>query len=217
MSREVVVPPERIARWFAGFVERNGAVASIRPTELGTTVTTVRDGHAVVLGRSVPATDIDELCDALLPAASAAVLLIRRGGYALATARCTGAGHEVTASKTGRRYVQGRTAAGGQSQQRYARRRSNQADALAGDAAESARRVLGDRPDAVDLLVTGGDPGLLDQVLSRIPFAALSWNERRHVEVGEPRRVDVDRALQVARSIRIDVTNAGPADQKETT
>lgn len=212
MSREITVAPERLARWFAGFVERNGEMRSIEAADGRTVVTTVRGGRAVVIERAVPAADLAELCAMLLPSAAAAVLLIRRGGYAIARAQYHGAGHEVLASKTGRRYVQGRTAAGGQSQQRYARRRANQADALVGEAADAARRVLGDRPGAVDLLVTGGDPRLVEDALTRAPFTALQWTQRRHVEVGEPRRVDVDHAVQVARSVRIQVHNADPKE-----
>ena len=56
------------------------------------------------------------------------LLLARRGGYGVAVV----AEGQALASKVGSTYVQSRTAAGGQSQQRFARRRSNQADALVG-------------------------------------------------------------------------------------
>ena len=46
------------------------------------------------------------------------------------------------ASKVGSGYVQGRTKAGGWSQQRFARRRANQAHALWNDAADVAARIL---------------------------------------------------------------------------
>ena len=46
-------------------------------------------------------------------------------------------------SKVGQRHVQGRTKAGGQSQQRFARRRDNQARAAYEAAAEHAARILG--------------------------------------------------------------------------
>lgn len=214
MSREVVVSPERLAVWFAGFTRRNGDVVAIREADDETIVTTDRGGRAQIRGRRLAAADVDALCAQLLPPASAAVLLIRRGGYAIARAACAGAGHHVLASKTGRRYVQGRTAAGGQSQQRYARRRGNQADALVGEAADAARRVLGDRPDSVDLLVTGGDSRLVDDLLRRPPLTALTWVQRRHVDVGEPRRADVDHALRLARSVRIQVSNADCEEQQ---
>lgn len=51
-------------------------------------------------------------------------------------------GETLVTSKVGSWYVQGRTAAGGQSQQRFARRRANQATAAAGKAADLAARLL---------------------------------------------------------------------------
>ena len=84
-----------------------------------------------------------------------AVVLVRRGGYAVGVA----SGDRLTAHKVGTRYVQSRTAAGGWSQQRFARRRANQADGLVGAAAEHAVRLLtGIRPAGV---VLGGDKALV--------------------------------------------------------
>ena len=67
------------------------------------------------------------------------IILVRRGGYAVGLAH----GDRLTAHKVGTRYVQSRTAAGGWSQQRFARRRANQADGLVGAVAEHAVRLLG--------------------------------------------------------------------------
>ena len=69
------------------------------------------------------------------------IILVRRGGYAVGVV----SGGKVSASKSGSRYVQSRSAAGGSSQQRFARRRENQANALteavAGYAAACVRRT----------------------------------------------------------------------------
>jgi peptide subunit release factor 1 (eRF1) len=51
-------------------------------------------------------------------------------------------GGRLTASKVDRQYVQGRTAAGGWSQQRFARRRDNQARAAAADGVDLVVRLL---------------------------------------------------------------------------
>ena len=67
------------------------------------------------------------------------VLLLRRAGYAVATFE----GVRVAEKKVGTRHIHGRTAAGGWSQQRYARRRDNEADEIVGSAAEPADRILG--------------------------------------------------------------------------
>ena len=83
--------------------------------------------------------------------------------------------------------MQGRTASGGTSQQRFARRRGNQTAAVVDHAIETAARVL--LPVAGDLvaLFTGGDRGLVDQVLAEPrlrPLAAL--RREPALEVGEP-------------------------------
>lgn len=208
MTREVVVPPERLQRWFVGFVERNGEVVQTTSDGSSSTVTTVRGGRAVLPDRAVDAQTLPELISELLGPGHAVVVLVRRGGFSVARAAYAGAGHDVLASKTGTRYVQGRTAAGGQSQQRFARRRANQATALAAAAAAAARTALGDDPAPVNLLVTGGDLPLLQDVLTSDPLQRVSAARTVHVQVGEPRRRTIDEALVAARSVRILVRNA---------
>ena len=70
------------------------------------------------------------------------MLLVRKGGFAVARL----AGDRIVESKVGQRHVQGRTKAGGQSQQRFARRRDNQARQAYEAAAEHAARILGELP-----------------------------------------------------------------------
>ncbi|WP_134323125.1 acVLRF1 family peptidyl-tRNA hydrolase [Cumulibacter soli] len=212
MSTQVNVPPQRLQRWFDGFAARNGAICSITAEPEGTVVATVRGARAVLPIELPGITDLPALIAALLPAGTGVVALVRRGGYSIARVEYDGAHHRVTASKTGSRYVQGRTAAGGQSQQRFARRRANQAAALATAAAGAARTVLGDVPGAVDLLVTGGDLELVRAVCTAQPLRSLSAARTIAVEVGEPRRRTIDDALTSARSVRILVTNA-PAQE----
>ena len=80
---------------------------------------------------------------------------------------------ELRSSKVGHGYVQGRTKAGGWSQQRFARRRSNQADRAYAAAAEAAYAVLG--PVAADLeaVVGGGDRSGVEAVLADPRLAPL--------------------------------------------
>jgi hypothetical protein len=134
-----------------------------------------------------------------------AVLLVRRGGYAVALV----AGDAVAASKVGSRYVQGRTAAGGWSQQRFARRREGQTAALLDAAAATAVRVLvpDGSPAGPDWVVTGGDRTLADRLLAEPrlrPLAALP--RERHLEVGDPRSDDVRALPERLRSVRIGLT-----------
>jgi hypothetical protein len=126
-------------------------------------------------------------------------LMIRRGGYACAVLT----GDEVTASKVGSRYVQGRTAAGGWSQQRFARRRSGQVHGLIGTATDVAVRLLlpglGD-----DALITGGDRPLIDRVLSDPRLQPLLRLRRGpHLEIGDPKFDLVKELPERGRAIRI--------------
>ena len=69
------------------------------------------------------------------------LLLARKGAVAVGIAD----GDELVASKVDTHYVQGRTAAGGWSQHRFARRRDNQAKAAAADGAGIVGRIAASR------------------------------------------------------------------------
>ncbi|HEY6295614.1 MAG TPA: acVLRF1 family peptidyl-tRNA hydrolase [Streptosporangiaceae bacterium] len=84
------------------------------------------------------------------------VLLVRLGGYAVGV--FSGVPPRLGASKTGRRLVHSRSAAGGWSQHRFARRRENQAAAALGAAADAAAGIFGPyRADGLDAVILGGD------------------------------------------------------------
>ena len=127
------------------------------------------------------------------------VLLVRKGGFALARL----AGTEMVEHKIGQRHVQGRTKAGGQSQQRFARRRDNQARQAYEAAADHAARIVG----GVGTVVTGGDHGAVDAVLADARLTALAvvgpW-----LPVPDPRRAVLDQAILDAQAIRVEVENA---------
>ena len=78
---------------------------------------------------------------------------VRRGGYAVGVFR----GRTLLDSKVGSLRVQGQTKAGGWSQQRYARRREQQARQAYAAAADAAVRVLLPRLAELEAVVTGGD------------------------------------------------------------
>jgi hypothetical protein len=88
------------------------------------------------------------------------VLLVRRGGYAVGVF----SGATLESSKVGSSYVQGTTKAGGWSQQRYARRRANQATAAFAEAADVAARILA--AAKLDAVVVGGDKEAVRGVLA---------------------------------------------------
>jgi Actinobacteria/chloroflexi VLRF1 release factor len=77
------------------------------------------------------------------------------------------------ASKIEKRYVQGRTKAGGWSQQRYARRRDNQERQVVASAADVAATILLPRVSDLDAVVTGGDAALVSTVLADVRLAPL--------------------------------------------
>ena len=84
------------------------------------------------------------------------MLLVRLGGYAVGV--FAGSPPRLVSSKTGSRPVHGRSAAGGWSQHRFARRRENQAVTALRAAADAAAEVFGRYgPDGLDVVVLGGD------------------------------------------------------------
>jgi hypothetical protein len=196
-GRWVDVDPERLARWLDGFVERHGEV-TVGPLADGLTVTGA-DGEVaechLLLGA---ATDIETLVAEAARPRRLGLLLIRRGGYAVGVA----AGTQLVASKVGSRYVQSRTAAGGWSQQRFARRRENQARAAAGDTADVVARLL--VPEKLDALVAGGDRRLADEVLADPRLAPLrALRVERFLDVPDPKLTVLKTAVTAARAVRI--------------
>jgi peptide subunit release factor 1 (eRF1) len=119
------------------------------------------------------------------------------------------AGERFVESKVGQRHVQGRTKAGGQSQQRFARRRDNQARQAYEAAAEHAARILGglDKLDHRSVVVTGGDRTAVDEVLLDPRLRTLTvvgpW-----LAVPDPRRGVLEQAVRDAGAVQVEVLNA---------
>jgi hypothetical protein len=155
--RRVTVAAERLERWLAGFAERHGGATTTPGPEIVELVGA--DGDRAWLEVPFPPLT-GGLVEHVLRPRRVGVLLVRRGGYAVGVFD----GPQLTASKVGSSYVQGTTKAGGWSQQRYARRRANQAGAAFAEAADAAARILGDQP--LDALVAGGDREAVRAVLA---------------------------------------------------
>ena len=81
---------------------------------------------------------LEALLDHLATLGALGIVLVRGGAHSVGVA-ATGI---VLSSSTDRAYLQGRTAAGGWSQQRFARRRGNQRTASLDSAADTVARVL---------------------------------------------------------------------------
>lgn len=140
-------------------------------------------------------------------------VLVRRGGYAIGLQNCD----QVTFTKCGTKYVQGRTAAGGWSQQRFARRRQGQTATIVDAAAHEIVRAYHAaanqpktkaRPQA---LVLGGDRTLVEQSLADLPQEVERWVQDFEPSplrnIGDPRRKHLDEALANPCLVRIKITD----------
>ncbi|HET6533108.1 MAG TPA: acVLRF1 family peptidyl-tRNA hydrolase [Actinoplanes sp.] len=196
-GRWVDVAPERLARWLDNFASRHGPYAAD-----GLTLTAADGATATVRpppgAPTVPS--IDALLDVAPQARRLGLLLARKGAVAAGVAD----GDELIASKVDTHYVQGRTAAGGWSQQRFARRRDNQARAAAADGAAIVQRVLLPEVRTMRALVTGGDRAAVDAILAARELAPLAeLRADRFLDVPEPRHAVLVAAVAQARAVEI--------------
>ena len=217
-NRTVLVPPDRLAGWVRRFGERNGSFHAERPAGTpGIVVLRAANGCTAEMAaplalssreqfpdetvRCEPESAVDDLIrQASLPL-TVGLLLIRRGGYGVGLARAG----TLIASKNGTRYVQSRTAAGGWSQQRFARRRANQADALVETAAERAAALFAQ--DAPDCLQPGGDAKLFSECMENAKLSSYRALPRLPLlPVPDPRQDVLRQAAADTRSLRISLT-----------
>jgi hypothetical protein len=137
--RTVTVAAGRLEGWLAGFADRHGA-PTVSCGERVVELVGVDGAWARIEAPFPPLRG--ELVGHVLRPRRIGVLLVRRRGYAVGVFD----GTNLVASKVGSAYVQGGTKAGGWSQQRYARRRANQASAAFAQAADAAAAILDDEP-----------------------------------------------------------------------
>lgn len=199
----VSVVASRVERWVANFADRHGettvAVAG------GSLDGVAADGSTFTAqlpfdGRYDGPPEVAAFVAAVAAPDHWGVLLVRKGGFAIA--RLTG--EAIVDSKVGQRHVQGRTKAGGQSQQRFARRRDNQARQAYEAAAEHAARIL---TGLTGPLVTGGDRPAVDEVLTDPRLRRLAVVEP-WLAVPDPRRGVLEQAARDAAAVRVTVRNA---------
>ncbi|WP_246158081.1 acVLRF1 family peptidyl-tRNA hydrolase [Catellatospora sichuanensis] len=191
------VEPRRLRRWLDGFYSRHDGAE-----EEGLKLVAANGDTAELLPPPGlgPVADVDALLAALAVPRRLGLLLARRNAVAVGVAD----GDELISSKVDTFYVQGRTAAGGWSQQRYARRRENQASGAARDAADIAARILLPYADSMAALVCGGDRGTVDEILTDRRLAPLlPLRHDRLLDVPEPRHAILVDAITAAHTIRI--------------
>jgi hypothetical protein len=211
-GRRLGVAPERLGTWLDGVAARHGPLDEVVADDDGALRLTCADSTTVALRAPFGWTPGQPVLAGFTAAAradrTAAVLLVRRGRWAVGVFD----GGRLRVSKVDARQVQGRTAAGGWSQQRFARRRGHQTDAVVTHAADTAARVLLPHLADVVALFTGGDKGLVDEVLADRRLTGLAALRREPaLDVGEPTKAVL---LETPGQFRaVEVTIVEPADR----
>ncbi|HEX6526298.1 MAG TPA: acVLRF1 family peptidyl-tRNA hydrolase [Streptosporangiaceae bacterium] len=150
-GRWVAVAPGRFPAWTEEFARRHGDIGPVScDPAAGVFPFTAADGavaecHPPFPPVTVGASDAGKIARDIAAHAVAdrtvGVLLVRLGGYAVGV--FAGSPPVLAGSRTGSRPVHGRSAAGGWSQHRFARRREKQASEALEAAADAAVAVLG--------------------------------------------------------------------------
>jgi hypothetical protein len=207
-TRLAFVSGDRLPGWVERFAASHGAVAG---EELdGGLQLRAADGAVALLqppwpidGRPGRGSDaVSRLATLAGQPRRVGAVLVRRGGYSVAVV----SGGAVLAAKTGTRHVQSRTAAGGWSQQRFARRRANQADALVEAVADHAARIFAEQ--RIEYIAPGGDQTLAELVLAEPVlkhYAALP--RLPFLDVPDPRAAVLKKAAADLCAVRIRVTD----------
>jgi hypothetical protein len=132
------------------------------------------------------------------------VLLVRLGGYAAGV--FAGYPPVLADAKTGSRPVHGRSAAGGWSQHRFARRREKQANEALAAAADAAVMIFRRGP-RLDAVVLGGDKRAVADLRDDprlAPYLALATE--RFITVPDPRRAVLEGTPRLFLAVRIWLT-----------
>ena len=217
------VDPARFPGWIASFARRHDAGlpdASLTVTLAGDGASFTAPDGAVAechppfppvpeLAEPLPAyPDVAEAIAAHAQRPRAVgVLLLRLGGYAAGV--FTGSPPRLADAKTGSRPVHGRSAAGGRSQHRFARRREKQANEALQAAANTAVDVFGRwRLDAVLL---GGDKRAIAELREDprlAPYLKIATD--RFLTVPDPRRRVLEDSPRLFLAVKIRLTEPTP-------
>ena len=217
------VDPARFPGWIASFARRHDAGlpdASLTVTLAGDGASfTAPDGAIAechppfppVRELAVPLPGYPDVAEAIAAHAqrprAVGVLLVRLGGYAAGV--FTGSPPRLADAKTGSRPVHGRSAAGGRSQHRFARRREKQANEALQAAANTAVDVFGRwRLDAV---VLGGDKRAIAELREDprlAPYLKIAMD--RFLTVPDPRRRVLEDSPRLFLAVKIRLTEPTP-------
>lgn len=202
-GRWVTTSPERLQRWLDGFAARHGPVLR---TATGQQVRLVAEDGAVA-EVEVPFGPLPGdvgLVEHVLAGRRVGVLLVRLGGCACGVFD----GPRLVASKVTTRQVHGRIAAGGQSQQRFARRREGQVRVMHQAAADTAARVLLPAVGTLTAVVVGGERTSVDAVLADPRLAPLRpLVTGRLLDGPDPRQAVLEASYEGFRAVWIRVVD----------
>jgi len=201
----VTVSPERLQRWLDGFAVRHGHV--VRSSTADQVRLEAEDGSVAEV--EVPFAPMDGgLVEHVLRDRRVGVLLVRLGGCACGVFE----GPRLVASKITTRQVHGRIAAGGQSQQRFSRRRDGQVRVMLQASADTAVRVLLPAASSLDAVVVGGERSAVDEVLAdrRLePLRPLVTG--RLLDGPDPRQKVLEASYDQLRAVWIRLVDPPPA------
>jgi hypothetical protein len=234
-AKWVDVSAARFPGWIAGFAVRHGAPVAVAPAKAAAAAAVTFSapdgaeaechppyGESFVLPTWGAGSFADEgtagdtglrvaaAADAIAAHAAAprtvGVLLVRLGGYAAGV--FTGYPPVLRGAKVGSRPVHGRSAAGGWSQHRFARRREKQANEALEAAANAAVMVFGGT--AFDVFVLGGDKRAVAELRADprlAPYFALATE--RFLTVPDPRRAVLEATPKQFTAVRIRLSPPG--------
>ena len=211
------VTAERFPGWISSFGRRHGEAGSLGVDAGGGPVTFTAEDGAVAECHPPFSESFAVLPDDASPERAAAavaaharvpravgVLLVRLGGYAAGV--FTGYPPQLADAKVGSRLVHGRSAAGGWSQHRFARRREKQANEALEAAASTALAVFGRGP-RLDAVVLGGDKRTMAELRDDprlAPYLALATE--RFLTVPDPKRAVLNDTPKLFTAVRIRLT-----------
>ncbi|MFC4062056.1 acVLRF1 family peptidyl-tRNA hydrolase [Planomonospora corallina] len=207
-GRWVSVGPERLGRWIDGFAERHGALEVTASDE----VVRITGADGAVAECRVPFPPLTasgggplaRLTTHVRRERRVGVLLVRLGGHAAGIFQ----GDVLVSSKVGSRQVHGRSAAGGWSQQRFARRREKQVNQAHEAAAEVALRILGPHTGELEAVILGGDRRAVDALRTdRRLEAVFALEAEPFLTVPDPRLAVLAAAPEQFRAVRIRVVD----------
>ena len=229
-TKWVDVPAERFPGWVSSFAGRHGELESLGLSlDGGHAAFTADDGSVAEChppfaesfawpgragtGGSAKPPEATREVTALIAAhaqvpRTVGVLLVRLGGYAVGV--FAGYPPVLADAKVGSRLVHGRSAAGGWSPQRFARRREKQANEALDAAAATAVAVFGRGP-RLDAVVLGGDKRAVAELRGDprlAPYLALATE--RFLTVPDPKRAVLEAAPRLFTAVRIRLTEADP-------